>query len=53
MLKSMGRGGFTSREPALDVFELHDLKRWGCTGVIAADYHNVEEARQIAALKCR
>ena len=33
------------------MYELHDLKRWGCTGVIAADYHNVEEARQIAALK--
>ncbi|MDX9794919.1 MAG: DNA-binding transcriptional regulator, partial [Kiritimatiellia bacterium] len=33
------------------MYELHDLKRWGCTGVIAADYHSVEEARQIAALK--
>ena len=30
--------------------ELHDLRRWGCTGVVAADYHSVEEARQIAAL---
>jgi LacI family transcriptional regulator len=31
------------------LYELHDLKRWGCTGVIAADYHSAEEARQIAA----
>lgn len=32
------------------MYELHDLKRWGCTGVIAADYHSAQEARQIAAL---
>jgi LacI family transcriptional regulator len=32
------------------LYELHDLKRWGCTGVVAADYHSAEEARQIATL---
>ncbi|MDD4101739.1 MAG: XylR family transcriptional regulator [Kiritimatiellae bacterium] len=32
------------------MYELHDLKRWGCTGVIAADYHSAQEARQIADL---
>lgn len=32
------------------MYELHDLKRWGCTGVIEADYHSAAEARQVAAL---
>lgn len=32
------------------MYELHDLKQWGCTGVIAADHHSVEAAGQIAAL---
>jgi LacI family transcriptional regulator len=27
---------------------LKDLKQWGCDGIIAADYHDVEEARLIA-----
>lgn len=27
---------------------LKDLKQWGCDGIIAADYHSVEEARLIA-----
>jgi LacI family transcriptional regulator len=32
------------------MYELHDLKRWGCTGVVAADYHSAGEARQVATL---
>jgi len=29
-------------------YRLQDLKQWGCDGIIAADYHSVEEARLIA-----
>lgn len=29
------------------MYRLHDLKQWGCTGVIAADHHTAEEARLI------
>jgi len=29
---------------------LRDLKQWGCDGIVAADYHAPDEARQIAAL---
>ena len=29
-------------------YRLQDLKQWGCNGIIAADYHSVEEARLIA-----
>ena len=31
------------------MYRLQDLKQWGCTGIIAADHHSVEEARLIAA----
>ncbi len=30
------------------MYHLKDLKQWGCTGIIAADHHSVEEARLIA-----
>lgn len=29
-------------------YRLQDLKQWGCDGIIAADYHSLEEARLIA-----
>jgi len=32
------------------MYRLQDVKQWGCTGIIAADHHSVEEARQIAEL---
>lgn len=32
------------------MYSLQDLRQWGCTGVVAADHHTVEEARQIAEL---
>ena len=32
------------------MYRLQDLRQWGCTGIIAADHHSVEEARQIAEL---
>ncbi len=31
-------------------YRLQDLKQWGCHGIVAADYHAAEEARQITAL---
>ncbi|HNX34988.1 MAG TPA: XylR family transcriptional regulator [Kiritimatiellia bacterium] len=31
-------------------YRLQDLKQWGCDGIIAADHHSVEEARQISDL---
>lgn len=31
-------------------YRLRDMRQWGCTGVIAADHHSVEEARTIARL---
>ncbi len=30
------------------MYQLHDLKQWGCDGIIAADHHTAEEARLIA-----
>ena len=30
------------------MYQLKDLKQWGCTGIIAADHHSVDEARIIA-----
>ncbi len=32
------------------MYPLQDLKEWGCTGIIAADHHSAEEARQIVEL---
>lgn len=31
-------------------YRLQDVKQWGCDGIIAADYHEADEARQIAAV---
>ncbi len=31
------------------MYQLKDLKQWGCTGIIAADHHPVAEAQLIAA----
>jgi len=31
------------------MYRLQNLKQWGCTGIIAADYHSAEDARLIAA----
>jgi len=32
------------------MYRLQDVKQWGCTGIIAADHHSVEEAQEIANL---
>jgi len=31
-------------------YRLRDVKQWGCTGIVAADYHSPKEARLIAGL---
>jgi LacI family transcriptional regulator len=38
------------QEDRLWMPRLQDLKQWGCTGVIAAAHHSVEEAGHIAAM---
>jgi LacI family transcriptional regulator len=32
------------------MYQLKNVKQWGCTGVIAADHHSVQEAKLIAGL---